>query len=79
MISPISQHRESDQIGWAASKLNYDTYTTVTALSNMLEAAQLSYINSSSKLWDSNQKNAKIANLVCQVKGKAQDEIDLGG
>ena len=43
----------------------------------MLEAAQLSYKNSSSKLWDRNEKNAKIASLVCQIKGEAKDRIDL--
>ena len=80
ILNPINQRREDlIRLIEAAneSKLNHDNYTTVTALSNMLEAAQLSYKNGTSKLWDRNEKKAKIASLVCQIKGKAKDRIDL--
>ena len=43
----------------------------------MLETAQLSYKNSSSQLLNKKQKTAKIDSLVCQIKSKAQDKMDL--
>ena len=53
ILSPISQRREElIKLVEAVTvlKLNADNYSTVTAISNMLETAQLSYKNSSSKL-----------------------------
>ena len=80
ILSPISQRRE-DLIrlveAAAESKLNSDNYSTVIAISNMLETAQLSYKNSSEQLLNRDQKNAKIASLVCQVKIKTQEKYDM--
>ena len=80
IISPISQRREElikmvEAV--TESKLNADNYSTVTAISNMLETAQLSYKNTSSRLLNKNQKTDKINSLICQIKSKAQNKMNL--